>query len=498
MGNSSVSPETTIAVILGAGSFPKTSGLLIPAPSFQKSAEDFRNYLLSPEYFNLPEENLLYLFDSVEAASRLDERVREFLSQKISTSKNQHICITDIIVYYVGHGGFAPGGSEYYLALSDTNNHNPLLSSYAITALATTLKGFARNIRRYVILDCCFSASAYKAFMSSGPGQVATQQASKALEQPGKGTALLCASSSQNPAMAPEGESHTMFSGAMLDVLHSNAETTVTQLSFKHLQQLIVERLHEKFDDVAVRPEIHFPNQPSGDIGDIPFFPNQYHKNKEQQLRLENIEKSLSNLQGRQEILETNIAEIRKSLDHLHESQVKIQKTTVGSATLPSTAQKKRRVGRYVISEDDWKSIPLNVKKRIGVMQDQFITSMAWSSLCLAAVILDWVGGYYITNKFPQYLFTLVSAIVCIATILALTRKQRHRLFIETDTEEDSRWMHLDVVLAINRIDACEVIPGCFVDRRTLSLIAVLIFPPTSISVFLTLAESMKYIKFPG
>lgn len=489
MPSSGIRPETTLAIILGASNFPKTDGLLFPSASFRKSAEDFRDYLLSPDHFELPEDNLLYLFDASDASSRLDEKVGEFIKGKVEASKSSRKIISDVIVYYVGHGGFAAGTSEYYLALSDTRNNNPLFSSYSIRALATTLKEFARNIRRYVILDCCFSASAYSAFMSSGPGQVASKKASEAFEQPGKGTALLCASSAANPAIAPEGEVHTMFSGAMLEILRSNPDAAADYLSFKDLQQLIVNKLQDKYDQAAVRPEIHFPNQPEGDIGDIPFFPNSYQKKKAQHRRMEVLESAVSTLTRQQKNQEITLDGILDALANLREAQEKLIIVESGTPDHLPGKQRKRRFGKYIVSETDWESIPLPVKQQIITMNDQFIGSIILVILCLFIFWLDWFGAAYFPSKILQNLVVFPGLIVFSLMLFSLMRRQKHRLFLDAVDSGEESWMHLDVVLALNRVNACELFPGFFVDRKTLSLTTIFMFSSTGASVFLTLLD---------
>src|SRR5215469_2997788 len=112
----------------------------------------------------------------------------------------------DLLVYFIGHGGFADN-DDYYLALRSTRGTNIMASSMRIKSLAHTLKEEARVLRRIIILDCCFSAGAFNAFQAEGPAEVAIRQTIAEFQIPDKGdgfpergTSLLCASSSKKPA----------------------------------------------------------------------------------------------------------------------------------------------------------------------------------------------------------------------------------------------------------------------------------------------------------
>lgn len=263
-------PATTLAIILGASDYPKARTVFGPSPAFSRSAESFREYLLSDKMFGLPEQNLFYRFDSEDSVSDLDEELGNFLRDSIGAADAE---ITDVLVYYVGHGGFSSGGQDYYLALRGTRIDNDLLTSYSMRSLAKTLKEYARNVRRYLILDSCFSAAAYKEFMSSGPLAVAERKVTELLP-PEQGTALLCASGSRNPAMAPAGAEHTMFSGALLKILRTGDISGNPHFSFMRISEMTEAAIRDEHENAAVRPEIHFPDQSRGSIGNLPFFPN--------------------------------------------------------------------------------------------------------------------------------------------------------------------------------------------------------------------------------
>src|ERR671927_1338211 len=205
------SPETTLVIILGASDFPGAPQLSANE-AFKNSAADFKHYLLNKDGFALPVANLLNLFDSPAPVEMQDNEIGAFLRARSKDLEGSQNPARDLIIYYVGHGGFFTPGDQYFLALRNTKEGSEIISGYPIYVLANQLKENATHLRRFLILDCCFAATAYQAFQS-GPLEVAKQ---KTLEElPSKGTALLCASGPRDPAKAPPGLRHTMFSGAL-------------------------------------------------------------------------------------------------------------------------------------------------------------------------------------------------------------------------------------------------------------------------------------------
>jgi hypothetical protein len=269
-------PETTLAVILGASEFRAVQ--LANNPAFATSAANLRAYLLDTDNgFGLPPANLLWLFDADLEASALDEQLGEFLERRAEELVQAGSPPRDLLVYYVGHGGFGAGGeSEYFLAIKRTRTGAEQFSSYTARGLANTLKNKARHLRKYVILDSCFSAAAYDSFQAQGPLDVAQIQAEDLLANrlPDKGTALLCATGPRNPALAPPGDPFTMFSGALVEVLRRGAPDGGEVLSLRVLADLTRQAIVAHHRDEAVRPQVHSPDQMKGDIADVGIFPN--------------------------------------------------------------------------------------------------------------------------------------------------------------------------------------------------------------------------------
>ena len=272
------SPPTTLVVLLGASEWP-FSPEFQRSEAFDNSARGIIEYCLLPSAFGLPRDNLLNLFDSDKSADDIDIEIEQFLAERISRMKEIGPAARDLLVYFVGHGGFA-GDNEYYLAIRRTRASNPAASSILVTALARTLKENARFLRRIVILDCCFAASAFRAFQSA-PTQAAIRQTLDAFEVPGvgvgfpvRGTSLLCSSRHNKPSLLLPDGSATMFSKALLEALCTGSPYLLSPLSLYDVARLAEDFLHTLSTRDAPRPEVHSPDQSEGDIARLPFFPN--------------------------------------------------------------------------------------------------------------------------------------------------------------------------------------------------------------------------------
>lgn len=151
-------PLTTniAAVILGASAWPNHPNLTA-SEAFLKSAEHFRSYLLDANGLGLRQENVLWLFDDSRTADEIDQAIGHFLREKVHEAPAQ---LTDVIVYYTGHGGFTEGDDKYFLAVRVTRKGFTGSSGYRLASLARTLNEYALDVRRFLILDCCFAARA--------------------------------------------------------------------------------------------------------------------------------------------------------------------------------------------------------------------------------------------------------------------------------------------------------------------------------------------------
>lgn len=271
------SPQTTLLIILGASEWP-----LFPefqdSKAFANAVSELKVYFLDPKRFGLTPENVLDMFNSNHSSDEQDEQIGQFLKKRLTAMKATGNSARDLLVYFVGHGGFVGRDSDFYLAIRRTRMENPRASGIPMLSLADTLTEKARHLRRIIILDCCFAAAAFSAFQAD-PAQVAIEKTVDAFEVgprrvgfPGKGTALLCSSSQKSPSLLLPDGSSTMFTKAFLEALSEGLPSQRESLSLREMKDLTADFLSELRN--APRPMVLSPDQSEGDVADIPFFPN--------------------------------------------------------------------------------------------------------------------------------------------------------------------------------------------------------------------------------
>src|SRR6266487_4591625 len=282
------SPQTTLLILLGASGWPFSSEFQ-SSEAFANAARRLRAYFLNPRPFGLPAENLLDLFDTDQSADELDVTIGQFLQQRVAGLRAGGNPARDILLYFVGHGGFVGRDADFYLAIRRTRMDNPRASGVQMISLADTLTEKVRYLRRIIILDCCFAAAAFSAFQSE-PAQVALEKTRAAFEFkgkgtgfPGKGTVLLCSSNHTSPSLLLPDGSSTMFTKALVDTLMQGTSLQQEYLSLREVAGLAAQALMEIRN--APRPIVHSPDHSEGDIADIPFFPNP--RTEEERTRLE-------------------------------------------------------------------------------------------------------------------------------------------------------------------------------------------------------------------
>jgi hypothetical protein len=266
-------PATTAVIVLGASDWPAAKQFE-PAVQFANSAHKFIEFLLAPNGFNLDPQHLLDLFDSDDEQPRIIRRIDEFLARAALDSDQSGLSLTDVITFYVGHGGFDAGpNSAYFLSIRKTNPIDYLGSSLSVASLRRALREHARAARHYLILDCCFAAAAVAPYLQmSATAQAAVTQVRESF--PSSGTALLCAAGARVPARAKRDANYTMFSEGLLDILRVGVPGAPGWLTIRDLADNIRDLLRTRYADEAARPEVHCPEQAKGSVADIPLFRN--------------------------------------------------------------------------------------------------------------------------------------------------------------------------------------------------------------------------------
>lgn len=248
--------DSTRVILLGASEYPHEPHL--SNPRFRTSATAVRDYFLDPSGFGLRPEHWLDLFDADADAPGQYERIKGFLRQRAAGQK-------DVLVYYIGHGSV--DGREYLLSQHASRPDAPY-TRLRFKDLHQVVRSEARHARKFFVLDCCFAGAAMRELMSDdGPTQLAIASAKEAAkdDEAHKGTALLCASSQDEAARAPEREALTMFTGALLQALRAGPGAT-RRLTLNQARDRAWDVMRERFAGQAVRPQVHSPDQSQGDI----------------------------------------------------------------------------------------------------------------------------------------------------------------------------------------------------------------------------------------
>src|SRR6266581_5241634 len=102
------------------------------------SAKAFLDYLKDEDGFNLSGDNLLNLFDAQKSPSDMDQEISSFLTGRQGELAKKGTPPKDLIIYYVGHGGFTSGKQEYFLATRTTCSDREGISSIRVSDLART------------------------------------------------------------------------------------------------------------------------------------------------------------------------------------------------------------------------------------------------------------------------------------------------------------------------------------------------------------------------
>ncbi len=258
---SSFIKEKTGVVLLGASDFPD-SKRFNKSEAFYQAKERIKKFLLS-NFFENQIDPILDLFDSDEGPSDILLKIKKYIKDKQGS-------ISDLIIYYVGHGGF---DNEFLLAIRKTDDE--LLSATSLTAknIGKMLTSVAADLKIFLILDCCFAAEMYSNFQSPVDEIVKKQIAENF---PENGLAMLCSSSREEPSLIISDRQITMFTEAFETALRTGDSSNKNQfLTLRELRNLTFAWINKYNPDaVIVRPEVHSPIMPVGDIAEVQYFPN--------------------------------------------------------------------------------------------------------------------------------------------------------------------------------------------------------------------------------
>jgi hypothetical protein len=266
-----LSPTQTLLVIFGADNWPRLD--LKGSEHFSNSARAFKTYFT--DVLGVVELNVLDLFNSDLEGGRQVVACGLWLRQRITETAETSNPITDIIIFYTGHGDYLETKNEFYMPVAGTTAGLEMQTALRIEELATALHKCARFHRKFLFLDCCYAGAAAPYFMGAEASMPVNQFRQIAKEIPIRGTALLCAASGDRVAMMSE-SGYTMFTQAFCEILLEGSSEAGYQFTLYELRDLIWQRIKQREGDRAPRPVLHVPDQTEGDIAQVGLFVNPY------------------------------------------------------------------------------------------------------------------------------------------------------------------------------------------------------------------------------
>lgn len=172
-------------------------------PQVKNNIESLVGILLDPFTVGLSPSAITTIVDEPHSTSLL-EKIQSVAKEAYDT----------LIVYYVGHGLYGDENVSLYLAASQTTDEGKAFNGVEYEKLKKIVINSPAK-RKILILDCCYSGSVLEGGMSgSEAGQIVDVS----------GTCVLTASSANKRAMAPPDMEHTLFTGALIDVLSEGRE----------------------------------------------------------------------------------------------------------------------------------------------------------------------------------------------------------------------------------------------------------------------------------
>jgi formylglycine-generating enzyme required for sulfatase activity len=235
-------------VVIGASQFPLWPGLEHEA--FARSAQAFSSVIMEDGTSLWGRPAVLDLFDGPENQIDLIGRIKQFLQSEPY--------LTDLIIYYCGHGCFT-SDRTYYLALKTTEPDSPA-TGLMLPLLRNGLEVQLALKRVFLILDCCFAGEVVRRWQTNAIGIVVESNVFDAF--PKSGTAVIAASAKNSPAIVAG--PLTMFTGALVEAIKQGIPSRGRELSFRDVLESVRSMIGRNYGKEAVYPEIHTPHMEGG------------------------------------------------------------------------------------------------------------------------------------------------------------------------------------------------------------------------------------------
>lgn len=177
---------------------------LAPLPSVEANLTGLAAVLGHPEHGG---------FDAARVTTLLNPTRQEFRARLKELAA---IATDTLLVYFAGHGIADEFTDALYLGVRDAEKYDPADTALPYSTVGRHLRDAAAG-NRILILDCCFSGRALDGAMGPGDNPLRTPDIG--------GTYILTASAATQTALAPPGETHTAFTGALLELLTEGVDS---------------------------------------------------------------------------------------------------------------------------------------------------------------------------------------------------------------------------------------------------------------------------------
>ncbi|MGW9136514.1 caspase, EACC1-associated type [Streptomyces sp. NPDC055681] len=214
-------PGASRAVLIGTSRYEHLEQL----PAVSNNLTALASLLSGPLSLRMPAPNVTVVENPPDSSTVLDP-LRQAAAEATDT----------LLVYYAGHGLIDPHDA---LALAMPHTQPGRIETSLNYDWLRQIFLDSRAQRHIVLLDCCYSGLALGR-MSASPG-LADHAAVE-------GTFLLAASAETRTALAPVGDTHTAFTGALLDTLRHGIPGGPPLLDletvYQHLRRTLEARAH--------------------------------------------------------------------------------------------------------------------------------------------------------------------------------------------------------------------------------------------------------------
>jgi hypothetical protein len=433
------------------------------------SAQSMRTYFVRD--FGISPGNILDLFDVEADPLTIVSSISDFLAERCGRGHLKPE-LRAVVLYYVGHGGFAGVPETFVLFLRESRSDRRFSTTLNSQLLAEALGGPAEALHRILVLDCCFSGAMYTIPLQSDPQQIVERRVTNLLtENPLGGAAVLAAASAQDVTFFPTELRRTLFTEALVRVLSAGAADAGDFLALDEVCQLTISEVREISYGIAElkglrlpRPELHVLGQRSINVGKLPFFPNA-------------ASPRFAELQSRKD-LQKWASEVAAELPSLRAREATLQQTVRTTTLTWLTAVREQRINivRRLVELPSLRSRGALLKRTVSAAAANWFAVAREQQVTLLRGLIEQSNGWAKGVRAVQgHALDLASRIEC--------EESHHR---ELDHQLLKRWLSIQAQKARDQLAASEIkmgeidpewtfFPGVF--GQTLLLLLVIVSP---------------------